>query len=118
MVDDGRPTFLELLLNSQLPLDLVGRGLLSNWSLVATAAATRNAAACVRLLCQAGAPPTAADLRDAASRLDRDAVAALLASARPAVDASAPSVLASGGREGWSCPIHRALHEAMLVRVA
>ena len=73
------------------------------------AAAEVSREAKVRLLHQAGARLTAADLLHAIDSLSAPGVAALLSAATPAVDTRQPSMLVCGV-ESYSCPIHRALH--------
>lgn len=120
----GHPAVLSALLaTGQLPWDLAamepdGPPYYSNqrgYSLLAAAAMSPQPAACVRLLYEAGAVPTAADLYCAIGRLAPNGVAALLACGAPDIDTSEPSLYAplpaeTNSRLSWSCPIHRTLH--------
>ena len=117
----GDPAVLSALLDSHLPWDLTARephGWMPNhrgYSLLAVAAMSPQPDACVRLLSQAGAVPTAADLYCAIDSLCPDGVAALLTCGAPPVDTSQPAATApllapERNRTAWSCPIHRTLH--------
>ncbi len=111
---DGSPVVLSALLASQLPLDIAASQP-GGASLLAAAAISPQPAACVRLLFEAGAAPTATDLYAAIDCLKPGGVAALLACGVPAVDTSQPAAVAPHPErpqryDGWSCPIHRTLH--------
>ena len=115
VVASGQPAVLEPLLSSRLPLDLATEP--GCPSLLSTAAIGSHAAACVRLLRQAGAPaPTPSDIYCAIDRLAADGLAALLACGAPAIDVSEPAVR-TANQESWSCPIHRAVFAAAAVRL-
>jgi hypothetical protein len=95
-----------------LPFDLAvlssdGRSLLGLAAVTAVSSPAK-----VRLLHEAGARLTAADLLHAIDRLCAPGVAALLAAGTPAVDMRRPG-LSVCGMESYSCPIHRALHAAV-----
>lgn len=110
----GEPAVLGALLASRLPLDLVAAPY-QQLAPLPLAAVRPNAAACVRLLVRAGVPVTAADLYLAIDRMAPAGVEALLACGPPAVHTN---VLTASRKhvEGWSCPIHRVLHQAQEVR--
>ena len=103
------PAGLQALLATSLPLDLDA---FSSHSVSLVAQAARSGSSCaakVRLLAQADAPLTAADLLHAIDRLAAPEVAALLsAGSRPAVNTAQTSQTVRGAAS-YSCPIHRAL---------
>lgn len=108
----ARPAALAALLASRLPIDVPSH---PEASVLLKTAATmwygEPGAACVRLLHQAGAQPTTLHLYAAIDGLHAEAVAALIACGAPAPDVSEPTAWAFG-RQCWSCPIQRALHQA------
>ncbi len=105
---------LAALLASQLPRDLAAV-MPNGSSLLTSAAGSPQTASCVRLLIEAGAVPTVADLYAAVDGLSPGGVAALLAGGAPVFNASQPTAFnrMPGFAQifgGWSCPIHRTLH--------
>lgn len=113
VVEASSPPLSEALLASQLPFDLAADAP-SPWGLPLVAMAAMGgtgAAACVQLLLQAGAPLTTRDLYLAVDYLSPGAVSVLLACGLPPVDVSAPAdAVFTPFKSGWSCPIHRTLH--------
>ena len=101
---------VQALLASSLPLDLtlpddLGRSVLASAALSASSCAAK-----VRLLHQAGAPPTTlCDLLIAVDGLSAPGVEALLEAGAPPVDASQVSLRVQHVTS-YSCPIHRTLH--------
>ncbi|PRW60664.1 nitrilase cyanide hydratase and apolipo N-acyltransferase [Chlorella sorokiniana] len=120
----GHPAVLSALLASPLPWDLAAvepneweavPRRLRGYSLLAVAAVSPQPDACVRLLYEAGAVPTAAEFYCAIDALSPGGVAALLACGVPALDTSQPEAIVPlpegpQSQAAWSCPIHRTLH--------
>ena len=120
-IDDSScsPAFLEALLASGMfncgcHGDVGCMGRIQRRPLLAYTAMARScSSAKVRLLHQAGASFTAADLLSAIDMLAPAAVTTLLPLVgRPVVDTSWPEMLDSGGYS-YSCPFHRVLHTAV-----
>ena len=101
---------VQALLASSLPLDLTLPDNLGRSVLASAALSASSCAAKVRLLHQAGAPPTTlCDLLIAVDGLSAPGAEALLEAGAPPVDASQVSLRVEHVTS-YSCPIHRTLH--------
>lgn len=122
-VAERRPWFLQVLLGSRLPLNLLlqtplsgaASGSLHASSLYAKAALSKAGTEKCRLLHQAGTPLTAGDLYACIDAASRTGLMPLLACGTPAVDTSQPASQMGAAAVCYSCPIHRTLHRLKLV---